>query len=259
MEVLTRINAQYSALSASEKRVANYIQSNPEAVVSLPLAGIAGECGVSDATVMRFCRTLGYSGFQDLKSTFIPELFKRGTGYHTDSNENPYSKLQERLSVDVRSTFSLLQMSTLEAVADVLGRSRQIILLGLAGSAGVARIFADSLNSVGLNATYLSDRVEIERICDNVSSDETVFGVSHSGENQEVCAGLERSRERGAATISITNFDPSPVTKHSDYVLLTSTPESLLGSYSCYPRVLELLILDLLVGQVARRLTHEDR
>lgn len=259
MEVLARINSRFASLSRSEQRVAHYVQRHPEEVVSLSLQALASKCNTSDATVLRFCRALGYSGFQDLKSSFIPELLRRGAATRPELQEDEArATYLSNLSHDVRRTLELLDEAVVERVAAALVNSRRIVLVGLAGSAGVARIFGDSLFSVGLIAICLSDRVEIERMSDAVGPEDVIFGISHSGETPEVYAAIERGGSHGAVTVGMTNFSPSSLEHAAEHVLLTSVAESLLGSYSCHPRVLELILLEMLLASVAKQLSQSQ-
>ncbi len=258
MEVLARINSRFASLSPSEQRVASYVQSHADEIVTLSLGALASRCDTSDATVVRFCRSLGYSGFQDMKSTFIPELLRRGTSSHPELQGNdPGAAYYTRLVEDVRQTIQLSPASTMVTVARTIANSRRNVLIGLAGSAGVARIFGDSLSSIGLTAICLSDRVEIERMCESLGPGDVVFGISHSGETPEVYDGVGRGRSRGATAVGMTNYSPSSLAGRAEHVLLTSAAENLLGSYSCHPRVLELVVLELLCARIADQLRKE--
>ena len=60
------IKESYDRLSASEKRIAKYIIDNPNEVVKLPISELANRCQTSKPTVVRLCKTLGYSGYKEL-------------------------------------------------------------------------------------------------------------------------------------------------------------------------------------------------
>ena len=62
------INNRYNSLRKSERRVAEFVQKHMDEVVLLSLQGLAKKCGTSDATVLRFCRSLGYAGSVTLRS-----------------------------------------------------------------------------------------------------------------------------------------------------------------------------------------------
>lgn len=258
-EVLTLINSRFASMSTSEKRVAQYIQSNPDGIAMLSLQALAENCGTSDATVLRFCRSLGYSGFQDMKSTLIPELLRRGVNPTPElTDADPSAAYSARLAEDTRRTLSLLSQETMNVVAAALVGSSRNLIVGLAGSGGVGRIFADTLASAGVPAIAISDRVEIERACDTIKPGQVVIGISHSGETPEVVAALDRSRDRKAVTVAMTNYSPSSVEKAAAHVFLTSVAEGLLGSYSCHPRVLELVVLEMLMSSIAGKLAADE-
>lgn len=71
---LNLINKRFNHLSKSEKTVAEFVQKHIDEVVVLTTQGIAERCKTSDATVIRFCRSLGYQTFNEFKTALVPEL-----------------------------------------------------------------------------------------------------------------------------------------------------------------------------------------
>ena len=67
--LLLRIENTLPHLSKSERKVAVYIKENPKAIIDLSVAALAEACGVSDPTVVRAYKKLGFSGYEDLKLT----------------------------------------------------------------------------------------------------------------------------------------------------------------------------------------------
>lgn len=259
MDVFAAINARYKSLSPSERRVAAFVQQHPEEVATLSLQALAMRCGTSDATVLRFSRSIGFSGYHDFKSALIPALLERGSRVRQElAGDDPVGTFVQTLARDALQTLRAVDLELLDHVAGAIVGADRRLLIGLAGSAGVARIFGASLLSIGLPAAWLSDRVEIERFCDLTGTGDVVIGISHSGDTPEVCHALVRCQERGATTVAMTNFSPSPVEEGADHVILTSVPESLMGSYSCYPRIMELLVLEVLLSKVTDQLRAGD-
>jgi DNA-binding MurR/RpiR family transcriptional regulator len=157
------------------------------------------------------------------------------------------------LNNDIRKTVTPYSKDLIKSVSNRIVRSKNIIIIGLAGSAGVARIFNDCLLGLGIYSTYLSDRVEIERIVSQLDKNGMIFGISHSGETQEVVYALKKGREKGVYTIGMTNFASSSVARFSDVTLLTTVPENLLGSYSCQPRIAQLALLEFITFEISTR------
>lgn len=260
---LSLISLRLASLSQSERSVADYVLRNPSDVVLLSLQALAQRCQTSDSTVLRFCRSLGYSGYQDFRSALIPHLLRQGAMVHeefskTDTMQQLATKYVTNLSQDLTRTLERCESDTFDHVVRRIASANLVVVVGLAGSAGVGRIFQSSLVSIGKMAVLLSDRVEIERTAAITDPGDVVVGISHSGETSEVCMGLERARQRGAFTVGITNSSPSQLDSVSDALLLTVVPENLLGSYSGQPRIVQLALLELIVHLVAARLVEEE-
>ena len=67
INILERIHASYYQLSAAERKVADYVLSQHSQVQFMSITQLADECGVAEATVSRFCRSLGLKGFNAFK------------------------------------------------------------------------------------------------------------------------------------------------------------------------------------------------
>ena len=257
---LSQVEKYYNKLSKVSKRVADYVQMHPDKTILLSLQALSEKCSVSDASVLRFCRSLGFSGYQDFKAALVPELLKRGTSIYQEFNsDDDFTTLREKflenLNHDIRQTLMRYSKDNIQSVSSKIIRSKNIIIIGLAGSAGVARIFNDCLLGLGVYSTYLSDRVEIERVVSQLDKNSVLFGISHSGETQEVVYALHKGRENQAYTIGMTNFASSSLARFSDVLLLTTVPENLLGSYSCQPRIAQLALLEFITLEISTRFT----
>ena len=66
-----KIRSLIPELSRSEAAVAEYILNNSDDVINLSVSALADLCGVSEPTVIRACRTIGFSGYQALKIALI--------------------------------------------------------------------------------------------------------------------------------------------------------------------------------------------
>ena len=69
-----KIRSMIPELSKSEALVAEYIADCPEEVINLSVSALADCCGVSEPTVVRACRNLGFSGYQALKIALIQSI-----------------------------------------------------------------------------------------------------------------------------------------------------------------------------------------
>ena len=72
--MINKIEALRTDLRKSEKKVADLVLARPNMITGMSLADVAAKAGVSQPTVLRFCRAVGCSGFQDLKIK-LPEAW----------------------------------------------------------------------------------------------------------------------------------------------------------------------------------------
>ena len=257
------INNRYNSLRKSEKRVAEFVQKHMEEVVVLSLRGLARKCGTSDATVLRFCRSLGYLGFADFKVSLVPELLRSSKKTYPEIREKENSEtvkemLQRNFQQQLDSTLQNCDDAMLTSIALHISQANKILIIGLGGSAGVAYIFCDALGSLGIFSSFLRDRSIIQNVVSTLNSGDVVIGISHSGETEEVVSAIKKARYYGAITIGITNFSPSPLAGVSQFTLVTGVPANLLGSYSCQARISQLGILELLLYELSEILAKKD-
>ena len=103
------IEKHYEKLSKTERRVADYVRLHPDKTIISSLQAVSEKCSVSDASVLRFCRSLGFSGYQDFKAALVPELLKKGTSlYQEIALDDDFSTLKhnflENLAKDITKT-----------------------------------------------------------------------------------------------------------------------------------------------------------
>jgi len=251
------INNRYNSLRESEKKVARYIQGNFDQVLIMSLQTLAEKCSVSDATALRFCRSLGYKGFSDFKVALLPGIkpVKGSSFFDRDKGESVHP-VKEKMALNLREQItSSLRNCDYQNIIDAgkaIIRAEKILVIGLGGSAGIAHILVDSLSSLGIFSACVIDRSIFQNSASVLGEKDIVIGISHSGELQEVVTAMRIAKDRGATTISVTNFSPSAITEVSEIVLLTNVPDQLLGSYSCYPRISQLSILEMVLYEIAQ-------
>jgi RpiR family transcriptional regulator, carbohydrate utilization regulator len=250
---LERLARKKKTLRKSEQTAAEYILRYPERIALLPLRKLAEECRVSEATILRLCQALGFSGYQDFKISLIPQLLGKGSSLRQDVAEVDtkgqwLESLGGGLVQSIGGSLKNLDKAVLRDVARLVESASRIVIAGLGGSAGVAYVLADSLSGLGFLSLASHDPSYLQVIPGALRRSDLVIGISHSGETAEIALVLERAGEAGAATVAITNYEQSPVDRAARHTLFTSVSESLMGSYSCEPRIVQLAIVEALLN-----------
>ena len=253
------INKRYKSLRKSEKQVAIYVLEHTDKVVSLSLQGLAKKCLISDATALRFCRSLGYLGFADFKASLIPELLRKEYKLHhevdpTQNSSTIKNVFLQNFQKQLDSTIRSCDYNVIRTISHRIATAGKNIILGLGGSAGVAHIFSDSLGGLGIYSTCLRDRSIIQNLVATLDEQDVIIGISHSGETTEIVNAFKMASEIGLFTVGITNFSPSLLTETAKVSLVTSVPISLLDGYSCQARISQLALLELILFEISEEL-----
>lgn len=164
MTHLTRkIEQRYVDMSQSEKELATYFLNNMQTLPFETAVTIAGHVGVSQMTVIRFIRSLGYQNLRQLKD----ELRSATSRQHID-NVLDRHKLQGHYSQTLKDTLDLEIKSLLEAysqavgkkwtdIIDILATSKNIYVLGFQTSKGLALDFSTRLQYVRKGVLFIEN------------------------------------------------------------------------------------------------------
>ena len=254
MTVLDLLHRRLAGLSPAEAQVGRAVLADLEGVPFEALQALAHRSGTSEATVMRFSTTLGFSGYQEFKTTLTAELIDRGLP--RAPTVRGVDRYADRLSDDLRRSIAAIDPDALASVAERISASRTTVIVGLAGSGSVAEILASGLLGLNVPATRASDRVAMERWSAILDERDVLVAISHSGGAAEVHAAVVRARAGGAFTLAVTNADRSPLALDAQASLVTSVTDTLLGSNACHPRIVELAVLELVLNAVADHRTR---
>ncbi|MBT3272341.1 MAG: MurR/RpiR family transcriptional regulator [Spirochaetales bacterium] len=255
-ETLARISRRFKTLRKSEQSAAQFILAHPERVALLPLRHLAAECGVSEPTILRLCRGLGFSGYQDFKMSLIPQILRGGLGIGSASMKGDAldwrGTVAERAGDTALNSIRGVNGEILAVVAEKVLSARRVITAGLGGAAGVAYILADSLTALGLLCVCSHDPSYLQVLPESLGEGDLIFGISHSGETEEIVRLITRCGEKRAGTVAITNYEKAPLDEAAELTLFTSCNEDLFGSYSPITRISELAVVVALVEQLSK-------
>src|SRR5699024_2496941 len=144
---LQRIRGNYSKLRQSERKEADYIFRNYEGAINSSVSEVAENCKVSEATVIRFCKSTGFQGFQDLKLSIAKNLTQSETSKmfgnitERDNLEIATQKTFSNNLFALNETFKTLDIKKLEHTIELLNKARIIYIYGL-GTSGIVADYA---------------------------------------------------------------------------------------------------------------------
>lgn len=243
-----KIRTLYTDMGPGEKRIADYILSNTRQVMDFSVTELAKQCECGDATVVRFSRRIGFSGFQALKIGIAREIGSTSSvGTEIQKSDTCYDIFQKRvndISEALRSTEIILNADALEQAAKKIMQANRIAIFGLGNSASVALDATHKFLRLGLVAECCTDNHMQAIVASHLDRKSVAIGISHSGASKDVVEALRYSKIGGATTIGITSYDNSPLVKASDISLFTRADETQHSLLALSSRIAQLTIFD---------------
>lgn len=224
---LSLISNALPKLKGTTQKVAQFILNSPQETINLTITELAARVGVSEASIVRFSKSLGYSGFHALKIRLAEDIVSPMMIVHEDlmSDDTPATAVQKALNVGLRSledTMRILDLPMLETAIQALCNARQIVLFASGNSIPIAMDFDFRLTKIGLQTRFSIDPTMQEMYAALISSEDVAVGLSHTGSSIDTVHALELAKQHGAKTICITNHSDSPLTRHGDFCLFTA-------------------------------------
>ena len=222
MNILDHIHASYYQLSAAERKVADYVLGHHDQVQFMSITQLAEECGIAEATVSRFCRSLQLKGFNAFKS----ELAKHSVGAPARGQPQPENSLGgrtaevARLAVDaVNHTVELVDQSQILRAVELFEKSPHVMCIGSGGSMILASAFANMFAMADPKFYSVSDSHTQLSTAATMGQEDMSVLFSYSGATTGGVQVLELAKSRGIATVLITRYPKSPAAKLADVVL----------------------------------------
>lgn len=252
--ILHTLAHRLEQLPVQERKLAESILQSPEDVLHLGIRELSERCGVSAATVTRFCKSLHFKGYPDFKMKLAAELShsnRNGEESYQDivagnSLFRIVQAIQANHTASIADTTRLLDFDKLEQAIAWLSATSRIDLYGMATSSIVAQDFYQKLIRIGKNSTAFADSHMQITSASSLGAEDVAFAVSYSGETQETIAALRCAKEQGAKTLSLTSFGNNTLAGLADIALFSSSLEEGMRRGDMASRIAQLHIIDIL-------------
>lgn len=264
-----RIQAHYNLLKKAERKVADYLMKHPNQILESSITEFSRTLGVSEATISRFSKAVGYEGFPALKLSIAADTAhpQRLPNVPTeiseaDTPDDISKKLMSALTLSVRMTNSSLNPEALKATIELISNSGRLIFIGVGGAASVCVEAMHLFVKAGRRAEAISDGYTQIVTASALEEGDLLVGVSHTGQTRSVARSLAIAKEKGAGTIAITSDDTSEVARSARIVLTTwnSQPSQvpLFGDF-LEGRMSQLFLVDLIYVSTLLRSQNSEK
>ena len=255
---------QNTDLTKTERKIADYFLKNPEQVGMLSSSELAKKIHVSDASIIRFSRAIGYSGFLALKNDVYLELvskavhapnkrtlterFEVSQSAEEDLSRQYLDTMQQNLAL----TFAVNPPERYGQVVDMLLKADHKYIVGLRGCKGIGAQFARLLHFVTNHITEIqtADSDTIGDLLTISERDILVMFVLSRFYKVDMTL-VKAAHARGAKICVITDSQLAPMIPYADVVLIAQT--------ACMSFFHSTVGIDMIAEYLITLLTYQDR
>ena len=254
---LLRLHELYESLTPSERRIADYFETNLDKLVDTSILEVAEACQTSKSAVVRLCKKSGYRGYKDFLNAVSADLAVRS---RTDEPTDilPGSSIAEICHIvtansirSLENTLSVLDMDAMARAVDAISHANRIDFYGVGSSGIIAQDAAFKFRRIGLNTFSSLDSHYQIISASTLAPGDVALVFSYYGETRDIIDSMSAAHKSGATVISITKFGKNAIAGTSDVALHVASAETLPRSGALSSRMVMLQIVDMLFTAVA--------
>ena len=254
--LIRRITESQPALRKSEAKVAAYVLANASEVIKMRIVDLASNSAVSEPTVIRFCRAIGFDGFQSFKLQLAQQLGLGSvfTQFAVEDSDTVADLLSKVFDTTVGSLITVrdeINSEVLEQAIATISSARRVEFYGFGASGSVAADAQHKFFRLQLSSAAYTDP-HIQRMSAiSLSPEDVVVAISQSGETQALLQSVELAREAGANVIGLAPQNTS-LSRLCNLAIYVNMEEDLESFTPVSSRIAHLVVIDVLATGVAR-------
>jgi RpiR family carbohydrate utilization transcriptional regulator len=254
--MLSIIRQMQGALSPAYERVAAVVLARPEVAVRSSITAMAQEAGVSEPTVLRFCRQLGCTSFPEFKLSVMRELAAPTTLQPQPevSGEDDIPGAADKVFQATIDTLTrvrrALPAAALQRACTAIVRARWVHVFGFGASATVAADAQHKLFRLGALSIAHGDAHMQAMAAATLGAEDVVLAISNTGRTRELLETVAVAAEGGATIVAITR-PGSPLALQAAVLLPVDVEERTEIYTPMTARIAQLAVIDTVAVGVA--------
>ncbi len=248
--LMERLQHLQHELSPAEQRVAALVLEQPRKVLGEPIAEIARLADVSQPTVIRFCRSLGFLGLADFKLKFASSLTGTIPVRHSqvrisDSTHDLSAKVIDNTVSAILKFRDQLDVASIDHAINLLRKANRVEFYAMGNSRVVALDGQHKFFRFRIPTSAYGDSHLFKLAAELLVPGDVVIAISTSGQLPELLAAVDAARAAGADVIAITG-SKSALAKKATVCLSVDHAEDSTTFLSMISRILQLLLIDII-------------
>lgn len=246
--VLETISSKYNQMFSAEKKVADFIMKQPDKVILMNVSELAGESEVSDATVIRMCKHVGYQGYYQMKIHLSHELGRNEIRDGQKENPDTVKGVLSLLTYNILDMAENFDTDTIKKCAGMIKESNTIYISAIGNTIPVAMDLGYRLGRYGFSTFHQVVPEYCITGIGNARPGDLLIAMSGSGSSRQVLQAMELGKDKGLFCIGITKEQKSPLSKLSNLLVVTKSHQTLFDEgYGLWSHLNEMAINDLIM------------
>lgn len=215
MVILQLDDAVIQSLSDSELSILRFVYERIEDVLQMSIQELSQHVSYSSATVLRFCKKLGFGGYAEFKYALRHEL-KQSEGKGIQAQERLSTKrMIDTMYSDIEGTAKLIQQDQLDALFPYFDSHCPIYLWSPGGITSILiDYFEKFLFSIGRGNVYKIESSKMsEHIIRGLSKDTLFIAISTTGKFSPTARLIKLARMNDIPVMSITPYASNEIAK----------------------------------------------
>lgn len=247
--VLEIIKENYEKIFSAERKVADFILENPKLAVDSNVSELAESSGVSDATVVRMCRHLGFKGYYQFRLLLAKDIGREEEEEIDELNDEntPTTRILKKYAATLVEIAENNKEEIMQSCVNLIKTCKQAHILAVGNTTPLSLYMGFRLGRLGVKCTF---NVSPEYFMNHVNlADEgdIIIAISQSGSSKQVIQGMGLAKEKGLKMMAITGYRDSPVAKIADYSLISNGRKESFNYYKNYAHLRETAVIDTLL------------
>jgi DNA-binding MurR/RpiR family transcriptional regulator len=245
-------------------RLAAWLLEQRGQIVDLPISRFAQETGVTETTIVRFCKGVGYSGYRELRLALAQSVgIAKGLLLGAEERKIPEAGDGSLLSLAKKivatntdvlmRTPQLLDEQSLERAVEAFLKGTEVYLVGFGSSTPIALDLYQRLLRLGIRASTCSDPHILTVITTNLDPSAVLFGITYSGQSRDLVDALKAAKERKATTVVLTSNGGATAARLADILLISAVQPGMGARETLATRISQLAIVDILCTALTLR------
>lgn len=247
IDVLNYLEENYDNLTESQRVLGEYILNHYREAAFLSAVELGEKLGLSDATVIRFARALGFSGFAEFKASIQESIKKQDSPdikllKNLKDFKHKDDVISEVCRTDIKNLEAYLlnnEGKKMDAAVELIHQVDTIYCVGLGSSVVIADFLSYHMRRMGFKVICIGDGglVLFEKLA-SITEKDLLIVATFPRYSKDTLNAMLLSKKKGAKIIGITDSSFTEIGRNSDIVLEAKTRNS--GFFNSYVVPMEL-------------------